>query len=225
MGNINFVDIIKKSFLSLGSLNETTLLGIIVAMLAAFVMGLFIFFIYKACYRGVVYSHSFNVSLMLMVLITAMIIMTISSNIVLSLGMVGALSIVRFRTAVKDPMDLVFLFWAVAGGVSVGARMYSIAIAGSILIALAFLILSKMSKKDQVYLLVINYENPAGTEIIGIMNRLKYITRSKMTTNNNTEMTIELKLKDNNTSFVNIISEIKGVNNVALVSYNGDYAQ
>lgn len=224
-GQVNYADIFKKNFLQMGSLTDSSVLGVLVTMVAALIVGLYIFWIYRACYRGVIYSHSFNVSIMLMVLITSMIILTISSNIVLSLGMVGALSIVRFRTAIKDPMDLVFLFWSVAAGIGVGARLYSVVVIGSILIGLTFLILSRFKNQNKVYLLVINYDDDVNSEVRTIINFMKYVIRSKSSKGGKTELTVELTIRDDNTSFVNMLSSTTGVHNVVLVSYSGDFAE
>lgn len=223
--NINFIDIIKKSFLDLGSANEITLLGVIRTMLVAFLVGFFIFLVYKKCYRGVVYSHSFNVSILLMTMITAMIIITISSNLILSLGMVGALSIVRFRTAIKDPVDLVFLFWSVAGGIATGAGIYPVVIVGSLVIGFCLLIFMRFKDNSRTYLLIINYNDEATGDVRAIINKLKYILRSKTTQKGKSELTLEIKVKNDNTAFVNSISDINGVVNVVLVSYSGDFAE
>ncbi len=225
MGSTNFADIIKKSFLELGSFNEITISGIIITMLSSFIIGLFIFLVYKKCYRGVVYSHSFNVSILLMTMITSMIIITIGSNLILSLGMVGALSIVRFRTAIKDPVDLVFLFWAVASGLATGARIIAIALVGSIFIGLALLIFMRFKNNSKTYLLIINYNDEATGEVRAVINKLKFILRSKTTQKGKSELTLEIRVKNDNTAFVNSISDIEGVVNVVLVSYTGDFSE
>ena len=221
---ISFVDIFKKKFLEMAELADTTFLPILISFLMSFAVGIFIFFIYKKCYSGVLYSHTFNVTLTVMTMVTTMIIVTISSNLVLSLGMVGALSIVRFRTAIKDPTDLLFLFWAVASGIATGARIYSVVVVGTLIIGLSFIVLTKFKTKKTVYLLVINYKEEAYPDILKVIGRMKYVIRSKMAKNDMTELTLEVYLKENNTVFVNMLSEIENVNNVALVSYNGDFA-
>lgn len=223
--NFNFKDIFKNNFLESGTVNESTLLDVSVTIGIAFLMGLFIFFIYKKCYRGVVYSHSFNSSLILLVLITAMIIMTISSNIVLSLGMVGALSIVRFRTAIKDPMDLIFLFWSISAGIGTGARIYSITITCCILIGLTIFILMKFKDNGKIYLLIINYNEKGTDGVQKIIAQLDHILRTKTIRKGVTELTLEMRIKKGNTAFVDDISAIEGVENVVLVSYHGDFAE
>lgn len=222
---VNFADIFKKNFLEIGSQNEITVSGLLLTLFASFLVALFIFLIYKKCYRGVIYSHSFNVSIMLMTMITSMIIITISSNIILSLGMVGALSIVRFRTAIKDPVDLVFLFWAVAAGIAVGARIFLIAAVGSLVIGFTLLIFMRLKDSSRTYLLVINYNDEVTGDVRAIINKLNYVLRTKTAQKGKTELTIELKVKNDNTSFVNALSDIEGVQNVVLVSYSGDFAE
>ena len=220
-----FQDIFKKSFIEIGEMAEQTILSVVMALAVAFLIALFIFTIYRKCYRGVLYSYSFNLTIMLVTMITAVIIVTISSNIVLSLGMVGALSIIRYRTAIKDPMDLVYLFWAVASGISVGAGLYIVAIPGTLLIGAAILVMTRFKAQKPVYLLVINYREEAYPQILEIINKTDYTVRSKLVKKGYTELTIELMLKDKNTVIVDKISSIDAVNDASLVSYNGDYAQ
>jgi ABC-type spermidine/putrescine transport system permease subunit II len=160
-----FQDIFKKSFLA-GADAQITPLGIVLVMVLSLAVSAFIFIIYKKCYRGVLYSYNFNVAVALMTVITAMIIATISSNIVLSLGMVGALSIVRFRTAIKDPIDLIFLFWAVAAGIGIGARAYWIVLFGNLAVGLTFMLLSAFKRERKVYLLVVRCRTDASKEVM-----------------------------------------------------------
>lgn len=221
---INFNDIIKKSFLNMDSFNSVTILEIFFGTFASFLVGLFIYYVYKKSFRSVVYSHNFNVTLVLMTMITSLVIMTISTNIVLSLGMVGALSIVRFRTAIKDPLDIVFLFWAIASGIAIGAGIYPVAMIGSIFVALAVLFLSKNKWKDTTYLLIIHYDETANDQVKAHLVRLKYELKSKVVRNNITELTVKIKLKVDNTAFVHKISSVEGVKDVSLVQYSGDYA-
>lgn len=222
---VSFLDIFKNKFLEVSEFADLSWAAVLQTLAIAFVAGMFVFFIYKTCYRGVLYSHTFNITLALMTITTAMIITTISSNVVLSLGMVGALSIVRFRSAIKDPMDLFFLFWAVAEGIAVGARAYSVVAIGTLIIGFTFFLLTRFKKRKVAHLLVINYQEPAWPEIQVVLGRIKYTLRSRMTKKGNTELTVELYLKDDNTHFITSLSEIEDVNNVALISYNGDFAQ
>ncbi|MED3553171.1 DUF4956 domain-containing protein [Cytobacillus praedii] len=221
---INFDDIIKKSILNADTFTSVSILEIFFGTLASFIVGLFIYYVYKKTFRSVVYSHNFNVTLVLMTMITSLVIMTISTNIVLSLGMVGALSIVRFRTALKDPLDIVFLFWAITAGIAIGANVYPVAIFGSIFISIAVFILSKKKWKDETYLIVIHYDEKAYEEIKAQLVKFNYDLKSKIVRNNWTELTLKIKLKVDNTAFVHKLSNIEGVKDVSLVQYSGDYA-
>lgn len=221
---LNFDDIIKKSILNSDTFTSVSILEIFFGTLASFIVGLFIYYVYKKTFRSVVYSHNFNVTLVLMTMITSLVIMTISTNIVLSLGMVGALSIVRFRTALKDPLDIVFLFWAITAGIAIGANVYPVAIFGSIFISIAVFFLSKKKWKDETYLLVIHYDEKAYEEIKAQLVKYNYDLKSKIVRNNWTELTLKIKLKVDNTAFVHKLSNLDGVKDVSLVQYSGDYA-
>ena len=159
-----------------------------------------------------------------MTMVTSLVIMTISTNIVLSLGMVGALSIVRFRTAVKDPLDIVFMFWAISVGIATGAGVYAIAVGGSIVIAITTLMLSRMKFKDSSYLLIINYTEKANQQINIILDEMKHVLKSKTIKADHIELVIEVKIVNNEITFINKLSAIEGVEDASLVSYNGDYA-
>lgn len=222
---INFTDIIKNSVLNANTFGNISIIGVIIGLIMAYVVGMLIFLVYRKAYRGVVYSFTFNYALVLMTMITALIIMTISSNIVLSLGMVGALSIVRFRTAIKDPMDIVYMFWAISAGIATGAGIYPIAIIGSIMISLAILSMDWFKSKQQAYILVINHSEEAHEGIKAILNRFDYQIKSKAIKNGQIELTIEMKLPTENTTFVSDISALAGVRDAILVQYNTDYAQ
>jgi hypothetical protein len=219
-----FQDIFKNAFLS-GSATELSFVGVLIVMAMSLAVAMFIYFIYRTCYRGVLYSHNFNVSVAMMTIISAMIVATISSNVILSLGMVGALSIVRFRTAIKDPIDLIFLFWAVAAGIGVGARIYWIVLFGNLMVGLAFWLLTKLKPRKLVYLLVISFKNDAAPQINEVLGKMNYIIRSKITKKDTTEMTLELYLKDQNLQITDRLAGIENVLNVSLISYNGDFAQ
>ena len=219
-----FQDIFKNAFLS-GSATNLSFVGVLIVMAMSLAVAMFIYFIYRTCYRGVLYSHNFNVSVAMMTIISAMIVATISSNIILSLGMVGALSIVRFRTAIKDPIDLIFLFWAVAAGIGVGARIYWIVLFGNLMVGFAFWLLTKLKPRKLVYLLVISFKNDAAPEINEVLKKMNYLIRSKITKKDTTEMTLELYLKDQNVQITDRLAQIENVLNVSLISYNGDFAQ
>ncbi|KQL45655.1 hypothetical protein AN963_11380 [Brevibacillus choshinensis] len=221
---INFQDIIKKSVLKMEQFASISVLDTVIGLILSGAIGLFIYYIYKKSFRGVVYSHTFNITLVVMAMLTSLIIMTISTNIVLSLGMVGALSIVRFRTAIKDPLDIVFMFWSIAVGIATGAGAYPVSIIGSIIVAATILLLSRKQLKDMAYLLVIHYRDNANDEVRYQLNKLKYALKSKTINKDVVELIVEIKLKDDNTAFVQDISAIEGVKDVSLVSYNGDYA-
>jgi len=222
---VNFRDIIKKSALNLNSFESVSYIDMLLGLLASFLIGMFIYYVYRACYRGVVYSHNYNVTFVLMTIITSLIIMTISTNIVLSLGMVGALSIVRFRTAVKDPMDIIYMFWAVSAGIATGAKIYPLAIVGSLVVGATIWWLSRRKDAAAPYLLILHYEAVAEDEVKRSTRRLNAVVKSKTVRKDLTELTVELRLRGDNTSFVNELSAVEGVKDVSLVSYNGEYAQ
>ena len=221
---LSFKDIIKKSILEEFSYSNQplTLNRIVITLLITFIIGLFIFFVYRKTFKGVLYTRSFNVALILVALVTSMIIMPITSNLVLSLGMVGALSIVRFRTAIKDPMDIGFMFWAISAGLTSGAGFYVLTISGSIIIGLILIIFSGIKfRGTEPYLLVIHYR--PGMD--GIINRVlpKHKVKSKTVTKDGVELTLEVRVSRNNTSFLNNILRLEGVKDASLICYNGDY--
>ena len=222
---LNFQDIFKKSVLSLESFSAVSYFDIAIGLIFSFLIGLFIFWTYKTCFRGVVYSYNYNVSFVLMTMITTIIIMTISTNIVLSLGMVGALGIVRFRTAVKDPLDIVYMFWSISVGIAIGAGMYPIAILGSLAFAGTIAWLSKKKIRGETYILVIHYTDEATDEVRKTLIKLKSKLKSKTIRRGLVEMTVEIRLPDDNTSFMTVLDNIEGVLDCSLVNYTGDYAQ
>ncbi|MGE5397280.1 MAG: DUF4956 domain-containing protein [Chitinophagales bacterium] len=221
---MTFQKLLKRSILDLYALDKISSIDVFTGLGIALLLACFIFYIYKTTFRGVVYSYYYNVSLVLMCLLTTMVIMTVSSNIVLSLGMVGALSIVRFRTALKDPMDIVFMFWAIGVGIATGAQMYTISVIGSLFAGIVILVFARFNIKRSPYMLVIHYDERAHDEVRTVLNRLKYTLKSKTIAEDSIELTIEVKLKDDNTGFVNTLSSIEGVKDVVLVSYSGEYA-
>lgn len=222
---VNFQDVIKKSVISLDSFTSVSYIDILIGLLCSFGIGMFIFYVYKKCFRGVVYSYNYNVSFVLMTMITAVIIMTISTNIVLSLGMVGALSIVRFRTAVKDPLDIVYMFWAISAGIASGAGMYPLALIGSAAFGATLAWLSKKKIRGEVYLLVVHHTEEATDELSKVFRKLNTKLKSKAVRNGSIEITVEVRLVDDNTSFMSLINDIEGVQACSLVNYTGDYAQ
>lgn len=225
---LTFQDVIKKSVLEAGGflqgVTTETLLRAVGYVMLSLLLGLLLFWIYRKTYAGVVYSHSFAVSLAGMTVLTCGIIVTIQSNVVLSLGMVGALSIVRYRTAIKDPTDLMFLFWAVAAGIATGAGMFYIALAITLIMVLLILLLRRRHGKDEMYILLIHY---TGNEVEGDVRRalgtLPYTIKSKTMRKNDVEMAVEVRVKKHNTMFVDKIREMEAIKDVTLVQYNGDY--
>ena len=220
-----FIDILKNSFLE--ETADFSIAAASVSLLSALFIGLFIFFIYKKTYAGVMYSKPFNTSLVLLSVLTTFVILAVTSNVVLSLGMVGALSIVRFRTAIKEPLDLVFLFWSISVGIILGAGLYSLAFLGSVFITVILLVLTGKVDSSAPYILMLQLENEnaelQATEII--KNRFgKIIVKSKSITDGQPELICEVKVKNNETSFMNELSAIEGVQNATLVSYNGNQA-
>lgn len=222
---INFKDILKKSVVQSSFLGSFSINDIVAVMLVTLIISMFMFMIYKKSFSGNIYNHNFNVSLVLMALITSEIIMTISSNLVLSLGMVGALSIVRFRTAVKEPLDIVFMFWAIAIGITTGAKLYTLSIVSSLMIGLIIIILLRYRNTNNVYLLILQYEDLTNEDLQKELSKLNYKIKSKTISMGLVELTLEVKLMGTNTTFAEEMSAIDGVKNVSLVSYNGDFAQ
>lgn len=221
---MTFQDIFKSSFLE--NVTSFSALDMVIALALAFVLGLFIFLVYKKTFNGVMYSAGFGVSLLGMTLITTLIILAVTSNIVLSLGMVGALSIVRFRTAIKEPMDIVFLFWAISAGIVLGAGLIPLAIFGSLFIGVILIIFVNKKSGDSPYILVVNCaDGKAEQKVLDTVKTSvkKQVIKSKAVSQNGIELTIEVRLKSSETDFVNILGAIGGVSNTVLVSYNGEY--
>lgn len=221
---MTFNDIFKSSFLEKAV--EFSILDVTIAMLLAFAIGLFIFFVYKKTYAGVMYSASFGVSIMAMTLITTLIILAVTSNIVLSLGMVGALSIVRFRTAVKEPLDIAFLFWAISAGIVIGAGLLPLGIIGSIFIGIILLIFVNKKSSDTPYIVVLNLQNDKAESDCMAMIKTKTkksLIKAKTVSKDGIELTVEVRLLDMSAKLLNELLTINGVNNACLVSYNGEY--
>lgn len=221
---MTFNDIFKSSFIE--KVSTFSMLDMVIALGLAFVLGLFIFMVYKKSFNGVMYSASFGVSLIAMTLITTLIILAVTSNVVLSLGMVGALSIVRFRTAIKEPLDIAFLFWSITVGIVLGAGIIPLAVFGSIFIGIVMILFVNKKTSDNPYILVINCMSDDVEEKVqsAIQSSVKkHMVKSKTVTASQIELTVEVRLKDATTQFVNLIQDIPGVTSAVLVSYNGDY--
>ena len=221
---MTFQDIFQSSFLS--RVSSVSPLDMGLALGLAFLLGLFIFLIYKKSYSGVMYSPSFGVTLIALALITTLLILAVSSNVVLSLGMVGALSIVRFRTAIKEPMDIAFLFWAIAAGIVLAAGLIPLAVFGSIFIGAVLVAFAKKKTVDSPYILVVHCENSETEEKarLFVKSQVRRLNlKSKSVDGGCVELNYEVRLKDDDSAFVNELEAMPGVSRVVLVSYNGDY--
>lgn len=222
---MSFSDIFTSDMLT--RLTALSVTDMLIGIVFSFLIGMFIFFVYKKTFNGVLYSANFGLSLIGMCMIATVLIMAVSSNVVLSLGMVGALSIVRFRTAIKEPMDILFLFWAISTGIILATGMIPLAVFGSIAIGAVLLIFANKNGKDQPYLLIVNMkDSETEKDVMKIVseNTEKNIIKSKtFSKNGNAELTIEVQLRENESSFVKSISNLEDIENVVMVSYNGDY--
>lgn len=221
---MNYVDIFKSDFLE--NIASVSIFDMVLALLLAFGLGLFIFLVYKKTFSGVMYSSSFGVTLVALTMVTAMVILAVTSNVVLSLGMVGALSIVRFRTAIKEPLDIAFLFWSIAVGIVLAAGMIPLAVIGSVVIGLTLLVFVNRKSSSNPYIVVIQcdgHDSEAAAKNYLEANTLRAVVKSKSAQKGAVELNMEIRLKDDNTDFINELPEIKGVHSAVLVSYNGDY--
>lgn len=217
-------DVIKKSILESGAFDSLSLTNIALGLITAIIIGAVIYFTYQKFYTGVIYSRSFAVTLVGMTIMTAVITLAISTNVVISLGMVGALSIVRFRTAVKDPLDLLYLFWAITSGIASGANMYLLVVIAAVVMVAIIIIFNKHQLKGRIYIAVIHYlTDEAGDDIIRTFGKMKYFIKSKTVRKEVTEMAVEVYCKNNDTFFIEKIRDIEGVQDVTLIQYNGEY--
>lgn len=221
---MTFQDIFKSGFLD--NITSVSIFDMFIALTLSFGLGVFIFYVYKRTFKGVMYSSSFGVTLIALTMISTLVILAVTSNVVLSLGMVGALSIVRFRTAIKEPLDIAFLFWSIAVGIVLAAGMIPLAVFGSAVIGVMLIIFVNRKSHDNPYIVVISCqdadaENKAASLLKDYVQ--KSVIKSKTVTSNSIELHYEVRLKSENTSFINTLSQAQGVSNVVLVSYNGDY--
>lgn len=227
--SLNFADIFQKSFLATESgMERYSGLEIVVNMGMSFLLGMFIFYVYRKTFQGVLYQRSFNVSLIAIAMVITMVIMIISGNLILSLGMVGALSIVRFRTPIKDPVDLVFIFWAIAVGIGNGVAYFSLTLIGSVIMTAAIFGLTRKEDQETPYLLVLQIEK--STNELDVLEFVKnsvdrFALKSKTVNPAYTEITAEVKLKKSDTGFISEMERDFGVKKITLVSYSGDLAQ
>ena len=221
---MTFNDIFKSSFLE--NIASVSFLDMALALVLAFGIGLFIFLIYKKTFSGVMYSAGFGVTLVALTMISTFVILAVTSNVVLSLGMVGALSIVRFRTAIKEPMDIAFLFWAIAAGIVLAAGLFPLAVFGSVAIGIVLLVFANRKAHTKPYIVVLRCENHdselAATEFLKKQVD-RCVVKSMTAQQGAVELNVEVRMRDDNTDFVNILSEMNGVSSAVLVSYNGDY--
>jgi len=221
---MTFKDIFKSSFLE--NVSAVSVLDMALALTLAFGLGMFIFLVYKKTYQGVMYSSSFGVTLIALTMITTLVILAVTSNVVLSLGMVGALSIVRFRTAIKEPLDIAFLFWSIAVGIVLAAGMIPLAVIGSVVIGVILLVFVNRKSHCSPYILVVQCDSHtsevAAKEYLDQMTQ-RCIVKSKTVQPGQVELTYEVRLKNTDTDFTNVLAEMSGVQRAVLVSYNGEY--
>lgn len=221
---MTFNDIFKSSFLE--NVTSVSILDMLLAMILAFALGMFIFLVYKKTFSGVMYSSSFGVTLVALTMITTLVILAVTSNVVLSLGMVGALSIVRFRTAIKEPLDIAFLFWSIAVGIVLAAGLIPLAVIGSVLIGVFLLLFVNRKSHVNPYIVVIDCtdHNSERKAIAYLKEQVSHlVVKSKTVRKGSIELNTEIRMKNDNTDFINALADMEGVNNAVLVSYNGDY--
>lgn len=221
---MTFQDIFKSSFLE--NISDVSLFDMALALLLAYCIDMFIFLIYKKTFAGVMYSSNFGVTLVALTLISTLVILAVTSNVVLSLGMVGALSIVRFRTAIKEPLDIAFLFWSIAAGIVLAAGMIPLAVFGSVLIGLVLLVFANKKSHTRPYIVALRCEShESETAAADFLQKQvqRFVIKSKTAQKGSIELNAEIRLKDGNTDFINTLSEINGVQSAVLISYNGDY--
>ena len=221
---MTFNDIFKSSFLE--NVTSVSILDMLLALVLAFGIGMFIFLVYQKTYQGVMYSSSFGITLVALTMITTLVILAVTSNVVLSLGMVGALSIVRFRTAIKEPLDIAFLFWSIATGIVLAAGMIPLAVIGSVIIGIILLVFVNRKSHANPYIVVLQCADAAAeqqaTSFLRSATR-RCVVKSKSARKGLVELNLEVRLQDDNTDFINALSDLEGVQSAVLVSYNGDY--
>ena len=221
---MTFNDIFKSSFLE--NVTSVSLLDMTMALLLAFALGLFIYFVYKKTFAGVMYSSSFGVTLIALTMITTLVILAVTSNVVLSLGMVGALSIVRFRTAIKEPLDIAFLFWSIAVGIVLAAGLIPLAVFGSAVIGVVLLVFVNKKSPTNPYIVVLqceDHESEVRAKDYLDQKTKRCVVKSKSAQKGLIELNLEIRLRDDNTDFINELADLPQVKSAVLVSYNGDY--
>ncbi len=221
---MTFNDIFKSSFLE--NVTAISPFDMLLALLLAFGLGMLIFFVYQKTYQGVMYSSSFGVTLIALTMITTLVILAVTSNVVLSLGMVGALSIVRFRTAIKEPLDIAFLFWSIAAGIVLAAGLIPLAVIGSVIIGIILLVFVNRKPHSNPYILVLQCDGRESEQTAAeyIKQTTRYAAvKSKTAQKGLIEVNFDVRLKDGDTDFINTLADMNGVTSAVLVSYNGDY--
>ncbi len=221
---MTFSDIFSSNFLE--NVTSFSVVDMVIAMALAFCLGMFIYYVYRKTFTGVMYSSSFGVTLVALTMITTLVILAVTSNVVLSLGMVGALSIVRFRTAIKEPLDIAFLFWAIAVGIVLAAGLIPLAVFGSLIIGVILLIFVNRKSYTNPYIVVIrcnNHDSEVKAKEYIESKVEKCCVKSKTAQKGFIELNMEIRLKEDNTDFVNELADMSGVESAVLVSYNGDY--
>ena len=218
-----FQDIFKSSFLE--NVASVSLLDMAIALVLAFGLGVFIFLVYKKTFSGVMYSSSFGVTLIALTMITTLVILAVTSNVVLSLGMVGALSIVRFRAAIKEPLEIAYLFWSISVGIVIAAGLLTLAVLGSLLIGVILLVFVNRKPHTRPYILVVQCGAEAEEQLNAYLKQSaeKFVIKSKSIQSGRMELNYDLRLKSPDTAFVNAIDAMEGVESAVLISYNGDY--
>ncbi len=221
---MTFNDIFKSSFME--NMTSVSIIDMVVALVLAFGLGMFIFLVYKKTFSGVMYSSSFGVTLVALTMITTLVILAVTSNVVLSLGMVGALSIVRFRTAIKEPLDIAFLFWAIAAGIVLAAGLLVPAVAGSGMIGIMLLVMANKKPYLNPYIVVLCCDgHDSEQQAVGFLRQQvrRCVVKSKTAQKGSVELNMEIRMKGDNTDFINTVAELPGVSSAVLVSYNGEY--
>lgn len=221
---MTFQDIFKSSFLE--NVSSISMLDMVLALVLAFGIGMFIFMVYKKTFSGVMYSSSFGVTLVALTMISTLVILAVTSNVVLSLGMVGALSIVRFRTAIKEPLDIAFLFWSIAAGIVLAAGLIPLAVFGSAVIGAMLLVMANKKSYFNPYIVVLQCDgHESETKAIEYLKSQveRCVVKSKTAQKGMVELNLEIRMKEDNTDFVNVLADLAGVNSAVLVSYNGEY--
>lgn len=221
---MSVTDLIKKSVLDAFQSTQLDATKIAVGLVMALLIGIIIYCVYKTFYSGVIYSHNFAVTLVGMTVLSCMITLAISSNLVISMGMVGALSIVRFRTAIKDPMDLLYLFWAITSGITIGANLYSLVLITAVVITVTIIIFYFVKSSGKVYVLILHYKDYVTDEQIKeALGKRRYVIKSVTVRKEQTEMAIEVKATNKSTAFLEKLRNIDGITDVTMIQYNGEY--